>query len=43
MIFPQFPKIRAPLPKQYSKTYESFCKSNHKAFYTTSKFVKSLL
>ena len=35
-IFPQFPKIRAPLPKQYAEIYESFYKSNRNGDTTAS-------
>ena len=34
--FPQFPKIRTPLPKQYAEIYESFYKSNRKGDTTAS-------
>lgn len=35
-IFPQFPKMRTPLPKQYAEIYESYYKSNRNGDTTAS-------
>lgn len=41
-LFPQFPKVRTPLPKQYAKIYESYYKSNRNGDTTASSAAQKM-